>query len=411
MADLLSAKDELGLNFVDIATKVDAHVALVEAAADAGLQVICQKPFAASLDEGQQMVEACETADVALMVHENWRFQSVFSTITSSIERGDIGTPFFCQLSFRTPYDVYADQPYLAESKRFIIEDLGVHLLDCARAIMGEANSVYANTQRVNQAIQGEDVATIQITHESGASTVVDCSYASSQAPDPFPQTLVRVDGSAGSLVVDYDYNVTCYSEDKQVWQETHAPAEHEWSAGSKSTAILDSVYQIQKHWLDCWNGDSLPSVTTSGKDNMQTLRLVEAAYQSAQKNTVVHPSKLKVANRSAVPEASADVEGESEGSKVFVGQISFDTMQHGFEEAFQQFGTVVSAEIVQDKFSGRSRGFGFVQFTTKAEADVSFVLFHHTVGCLLGGGCIWHVVLRSSSPTLARRTLYTVSI
>ena len=64
---------------------------------------------------------------------------------------------------------------------RFIIEDLGIHLLDCARAIMGEATSVAARIHRINPAIQGEDVATIMLGHENGGTSVIDCSYKSSK--------------------------------------------------------------------------------------------------------------------------------------------------------------------------------------------------------------------------------------
>jgi cold-inducible RNA-binding protein len=54
---------------------------------------------------------------------------------------------------------------------------------------------------------------------------------------------------------------------------------------------------------------------------------------------------------------------------KLFVGNISFDLNQDQFTEIFAAYGTVLSANIVMDKFSGRSKGFGFVEFEKDEDA------------------------------------------
>ena len=55
---------------------------------------------------------------------------------------------------------------------------------------------------------------------------------------------------------------------------------------------------------------------------------------------------------------------------KVFVGGIAFATTDEGLREFFGQSGTVVSASVVTDQATGRSRGFGFVEMATAEEAD-----------------------------------------
>lgn len=54
---------------------------------------------------------------------------------------------------------------------------------------------------------------------------------------------------------------------------------------------------------------------------------------------------------------------------KLFVGNLSFDLTQDQFTGIFAAYGTVVSANIVIDKFSGRSKGFGFVEFEKDEDA------------------------------------------
>jgi cold-inducible RNA-binding protein len=55
---------------------------------------------------------------------------------------------------------------------------------------------------------------------------------------------------------------------------------------------------------------------------------------------------------------------------KLFVGGIAFNTTSDGLREFFEQSGTVVSANVITDQFSGQSRGFGFVEMSTSEEAN-----------------------------------------
>jgi RNA recognition motif-containing protein len=55
---------------------------------------------------------------------------------------------------------------------------------------------------------------------------------------------------------------------------------------------------------------------------------------------------------------------------KLYVGGIAFATTSDGLRQHFAQSGTVVSASIVTDQFSGQSRGFGFVEMATAEEAQ-----------------------------------------
>lgn len=151
-----SAQDMLAgekLDFVDIATTTPSHRALVERAARHGVAVICRKPFASSLDDPRAMIAACRSAGVALMVRENFRWQSAIRRVAEVFKSGEIGEPFWGRVSFRSAYDVFSGQPYLATGERFIIEDLGIHLLDVARFLFGDVASATARTRRINPAI------------------------------------------------------------------------------------------------------------------------------------------------------------------------------------------------------------------------------------------------------------------
>jgi cold-inducible RNA-binding protein len=56
--------------------------------------------------------------------------------------------------------------------------------------------------------------------------------------------------------------------------------------------------------------------------------------------------------------------------NKLFVGSLSFSTTDQGLADAFAVAGTVVSAKVIMDRDSGRSKGFGFVEMSSEEEAQ-----------------------------------------
>lgn len=61
---------------------------------------------------------------------------------------------------------------------------------------------------------------------------------------------------------------------------------------------------------------------------------------------------------------------------KLYVGGLSFDTTEESLSAAFAQAGTVVSAIVIKDKFSGKSKGFGFVEMSTDEEAAAAMTMW-----------------------------------
>lgn len=267
-----------GFDFVDIATTVQSHRILVEMAAQHKVPAICQKPFAKTLADAKAMVAACRAAGIPLMVHENFRWQRPIQAVRKVLDEGSIGTPFWGRFSFRSGYDVFSGQPYLAEGERFIIEDLGIHTLDIARYILGDVRSVTARTKRVNPNIKGEDVATILLDHESGATSIVDVSYATKLSKEPFPETLIEIDGSEGTIRLTQGYQLEVTNANGTATDDV-SPILLSWASRPWHN-IQESVYAIQQHWVDKLKQGAEHS--TSGADNLKTFALVEGAYESA---------------------------------------------------------------------------------------------------------------------------------
>ena len=63
--------------------------------------------------------------------------------------------------------------------------------------------------------------------------------------------------------------------------------------------------------------------------------------------------------------------------SKLYVGNLSFDTTEIDLQDHFAQAGTVSEAALMQDKFTGKSRGFAFITMSSSEEAQKAISLFH----------------------------------
>ena len=60
---------------------------------------------------------------------------------------------------------------------------------------------------------------------------------------------------------------------------------------------------------------------------------------------------------------------------KLYVGNISYQTQESDLTELFSKHGNVTSVRIIQDRDTGRSKGFGFVEFESQAQANAALVL------------------------------------
>ncbi|MEQ8849916.1 Gfo/Idh/MocA family oxidoreductase [Botrimarina sp.] len=276
-------------DFVDIITDGASHPALTALAAESGVAVICQKPLADTLAEAARMVDACEAAGVPLLVHENWRWQSPQRALKGIIASGRIGEVFRARIQYSNSFPVFENQPLLARLPRFILNDVGPHLLDAARFLFGEAESLYCQTRRVHPEIAGEDVATVVMGMGGGATVTCEMSYATRLREERFPQTFVLVEGSLGSAELGPDYRIDVTTADG-VRTEHHPPAKHDW-ADPAYEVVHSSIVPCLQNLVD---GLRQPGrAETTGQDNLKTLRLVEAAYQSAERGVAIDPRQL----------------------------------------------------------------------------------------------------------------------
>jgi D-apiose dehydrogenase len=273
------------IDFIDIITEIDAHAPLVNLAAKYKVPVICQKPMAPDLPTAEEMVRVSKNAGVPFFVHENWRWQAPIRAIKEILLAGEIGKPFRARIDMISGFPVFVNQPLLRTLKRFIIMDLGSHLLDTARFLFGEADSLYCQTRKIHNDIAGENVATILLNTQAGAVVSINMAYAENYLEhDAFPQTSLFIEGENGSLELANDYWMR-RTTSIGTFSQRIPPPRYSW-ADPAYDIVHASIVPCNANLLKGLQGKG--GAETTGDDNLKTMRLVFAAYDSTEKGQVV---------------------------------------------------------------------------------------------------------------------------
>lgn len=280
--DLDEMLDREKPGFLDIVTRPEQHLPMARAAAGRGIHVFCQKPFAPTIPEAQEIIRVCRDAGVRLMVNENFRFQAWYREIRKLLDAGAIGEPFSFRWLHRANDGLldkpYPNQPYFVDYPRFLIYETLVHYLDSARYLFGEPASVSCVTARVNPRIAGEDLALIALKFPGALAGTIDGNRCSPLDDDGPAMGGLRIDGYGGTLWMRAGGRIAIEPRGGE-------RREHAWEIPTIGYRG-DACYGTQKHFLDCLSsGDEFE---TNGEDYLRTMALVEACYVAAAEGRAV---------------------------------------------------------------------------------------------------------------------------
>lgn len=135
------------IDVIDIVTPNHTHAEIAIAAAKAGKHVICEKPLALSLEESQRMLDTVRNAGVVHMICHNYRFAPAVQFAKKLIEQGRLGKIFHIRATFLQDWLMAPDFPLIWRLRKEVSGsgthgDLGAHIIDLARFLVGEFSEV-----------------------------------------------------------------------------------------------------------------------------------------------------------------------------------------------------------------------------------------------------------------------------
>ena len=189
------------IDAVYIATPVNLHRPQTVAAAAAGKHVLVEKPMAMSTAECNEMIAACDTADVRLGVAYYRPFYPVVHRMQELVQSGEIGKVLSVSATTCTPFAIDTDEDgywrVLPEAGGGgALMDIGSHRLDLFLRMFGSVADVKAQCSTVAASYQADDVSTLALRFESGIHGLLHCCFGSSTDPDEF-----AILGANGRLV------------------------------------------------------------------------------------------------------------------------------------------------------------------------------------------------------------------
>ena len=278
--DLASMLDETRPDIVDIATPPPTHAdAIRTALAYTPRVIICQKPFATSLEEARVLTELAHDAQIPLVIHENFRFQPWYRVMKTAIQDGQIGDVLQTTFRLRTGDgqgpDAYLDrQPYFQTMPRLLIHETGVHFVDVFRFLMGAPKAVYGDLRRMNPVISGEDAGYFLLSFESGARALFDGNRLLDHAAENLRTTLgeALIEGTTGTLSLDGRGAVHLRRFGKQEQQVLLSPQEWPGFGG-------DCVHALCAHIVEGLTSGT--GFENEAYDYLGVIEITEAIYRS----------------------------------------------------------------------------------------------------------------------------------
>lgn len=199
-AEPLAAIADPDVEAVIIVTPTDTHAELIEAAANAGKAIFCEKPVALGLERTKAALEVVATKNVPFQIGFNRRFDPPYALAKQKLEAGEIGAVEQFISVMRDP----APPPlsYIKVSGGMFL-DQSIHELDCARFLVGEVEEISVWGAVLIDPEIGKlgdiDTGMISLRFKNGALGVIQNSRRSAYGYD----VRTEVFGAKGKLVLD----------------------------------------------------------------------------------------------------------------------------------------------------------------------------------------------------------------
>ena len=273
--DYESFRDGAAANEYDavyVATPPAYHPDYAESAAELGKHVLCEKPLATGVGDGERMVEACTDAGVVLMTAYRLRTEPAVRRMREMIADGIVGDPvqvhggFSTRLLEHAAPDSWRLDPDLAGGGALI--DLGVYPLNTTRFLLGmDPGAVQAATSSSGPPFDRvEEHAAFQLTFPGGMTASCTASF------DAHPDSRLQVLGTEGQLLIRSPFGGDVSQELVVERGETRT---------HYTGAPVDEVREEFDYFAHCVLADA--DCETDGEDGLVDLRTIEAGYESAE--------------------------------------------------------------------------------------------------------------------------------
>lgn len=254
--------------------------------------ILAQKPLALSYAEALDMVETCEAAGITLSVNQNMRYDPSVYAARKLLDTRFFGNPVFATIDMRA---IPHWQPWQAETGSASLRIMSIHHLDCMRYWFGDPETIFCSTRPDprTEFPHSDGICTSILEYSNGLRCVIIDDVWTGPVKEGCPGDIRiewRIEGIDGLAVGSIGWCQDPYTTPSTMRYARKGDAAFQDFAPAASwfpNAFAGTMGQLL---IALENGEA-PAV--SGRDNLQTIALVDAAVLSAAEHRVVSPAEI----------------------------------------------------------------------------------------------------------------------
>jgi predicted dehydrogenase len=279
--------DDSEVEVVDICLPNFLHAEVAVAAMQAGKHVVCEKPFATSLRDGERIVETQAKTGCRYFYAEDWIFAPSLVRAKDIIAEGGIGKPLY----LKGKESHFGSHSPFAREIRYCgggcVIHLAVHPIGFFHHLLGKPATVLGKCSGggkknlFHREFEGEDWGIGILTYDEGVQVVVEGNYVTRGGMDDF----VEIYGSSGVIKADLTFGspLSVFSAEGYGYAVEKADFTHGWTRPALDEHHSLGYKDELAHFKACILGEAEQVKGTSAEDGFQVLRIIDAIYRSDQ--------------------------------------------------------------------------------------------------------------------------------
>jgi predicted dehydrogenase len=281
--------DDRTIEVLDMAVVPDIQFDLIRAACQRRTVkgILAQKPLAMNYEQASQAVKMCKDAGIALAVNQNMRYDPSVRATHRLIESGALGEPVFATIDMR---GIPHFQPWQEALGWVTLRIMSIHHLDCLRYWFGDPQRIFCSTRPDPRTKfeHTDGICTYTLEYESDLRCVGIDDIWTGPAREGCPADIsirYRIEGTDGVAMGEVGWCKDPYTSPSTLRYArkgdanfTEAKLTGSWFPDAFAGTMAQLLVAIEER--------SEPAI--SGRDNLKTMALVDAAYHSAAEHRVV---------------------------------------------------------------------------------------------------------------------------
>lgn len=247
-----------------------------------GSALLIQKPMGDDFAHANEILELCRSKKIKAAVNFQLRFAPFVSAARFLIEKGLIGELYDMEVrvTIKTPWEIF---PHVIIHPRLEIQYHSIHYVDLIRSFLGNPKSVLAKTLKHPAKSLSSSRSTILMDYGDTMHAVINTNHDHDFGPN-HQESYIKWEGTKGAIVakigllMDYPHGVPDVFE-YCIVEEGKAP---EWQTVKLEGSWFPEAFIGTMANLMCYNEGSSAVLHTSVEDVIQTMAVVESAYQSS---------------------------------------------------------------------------------------------------------------------------------